>query len=235
MSGSVRLTERLYAIAGMIPDCEVLCDVGTDHAYLPIYAVSEGVAKKAIAVDVRSGPLKRADENIKEAALSDRIATVLSDGLDEVVPGSCDVISISGMGGFLMEDILSRGRDVALAAKCLVLSPQSDLSHFRAFLSEEGYHIKDEAIVASAGKFYFIMKVTYETGEHEQLSPCELRYGKLLTLRRDPVLREFLKAEKLRLEKIRESLRSSGADGKRLSDIEYEIKVIEDYDKDSGD
>ena len=234
MSGSVTLTKRLSAIAGMIPSCDVLCDVGTDHAYLPIYAVSEGVAKKAFAVDVRRGPLERAESNIFEADLSDKITTVLSDGLDKIEPGSCDVISISGMGGFLMEDILSRGRKTAREADCLILSPQSDLSHFRAFLSKEGYHIKDEAIVASAGKFYFIMKVAYENLGQESLSPLELGYGKILTARRDPVLLDFMRAEQKRLLKIAESLRASGSDEKRLSDILNEIKVIKDYDKDPG-
>ena len=51
----MKLNGRLRLIAESIPKCRILSDIGTDHAYIPIYALTHGVCEKAIAADVRSG------------------------------------------------------------------------------------------------------------------------------------------------------------------------------------
>ena len=220
------LSKRLQTIASRIPECDALCDVGCDHGYLPIWAVSEGVCDHAYALDVRKGPLDRAKKNVEEAGLLDRITLRLSDGLEKMSPGEAQVIIISGMGGPLVEGILTRGAAVAKKAQSLVLSPQSHLYEFRIFLSEQGYHIIDETPVFDDGKHYYVMTVEYREGEHMVLDEFQLRYGTC-----DPALiKDFLALEKKRLLSIRENLIKNSPGDERLFEIEKELIVIDDRD-----
>ncbi len=150
---------RLSTIASMAIKCNVVADIGTDHAYIPISLVENGTATKAIASDIAQGPLDKARSNIGAKALSGSIETRLGSGLDTLEPGEADVIVISGMGGILMRDILIRGEAVSRSATQLVLSPHSDIPEVRRFLVESGYFIVDENIVKEEGKYYFILDV----------------------------------------------------------------------------
>ena len=100
----VKLSDRLNMVAKMVPASHLVCDVGTDHGYLPIYLVCEGICEAAYALDLRKGPLSRAKENVASAGLSDKIRLFMSDGLDGLLDriasgeaGQPDVITITGM------------------------------------------------------------------------------------------------------------------------------------------
>lgn len=83
----MQISERLRAVAGMVsPGCR-LADVGTDHAYIPIYLMQNGVIPQAVAMDINQGPLLRATENIRRYGLTGRIETRLSDGLEKLQAG----------------------------------------------------------------------------------------------------------------------------------------------------
>ncbi|MFQ7420786.1 MAG: class I SAM-dependent methyltransferase [Blautia massiliensis (ex Durand et al. 2017)] len=155
---SVQLSMRLRAIAGMVTKGNRLADVGCDHGYLSIYLVGERIVPSAIAMDVRPGPLSRARENISRYGLEDYIETRLSDGLTKLEPGEGDTLVIAGMGGPLMERILKDGAKVREGFQELILQPQSDLPHFRHFLSEIGWEIVREEMIKEDGKFYPMMK-----------------------------------------------------------------------------
>ena len=99
------LNSRLLACANFVQG-NFICDVGTDHAFLPIYLVQNRIAEKAIASDVRKGPLQAAEQNILKAGLSDKIQTILSDGLQNVPSEGLTDISIAGMGGETIIHIL---------------------------------------------------------------------------------------------------------------------------------
>ena len=157
---------RLRAIAGMVTKGNRLADVGCDHGYLSIWLVSEKTVPSAIAMDVRPGPLSRARENITRYGLEDYIETRLSDGLAKLEPGEGDTLVIAGMGGPLMERILKDGAKVREGFQELILQPQSDLPHFRHFLSEIGWEIVREEMIKEDGKFYPMMKaVRNDSGE----------------------------------------------------------------------
>ena len=156
----VFLSKRLAAAADMVAPGSRVADIGTDHAYLPIWLVSEGMCPSAIAADLRPGPLLAAREHVREAGLDNRISLRLSDGLKEVAPGEVDTITITGMGGPLICRILEDGETVARSAKELILSPQSEVPGVRRFLLEHGYTIIDEAMVSEDGKYYVIIKAS---------------------------------------------------------------------------
>ncbi len=210
----------------------VLADIGTDHAYLPIALCEAGVIKRAIAADIKEGPLKRAKGHIAEAGLADRIEVRQSDGLSDIRPNEADIITICGMGGELVLSIIGRGLSVARES-LLVLSPQSKLYEFRRGLRGYGFSIIKEDFVEEDGKYYPVMairaadkkqgaKVVQEVpssadgppGEENGEALRELydRYGYDLLAKRHPVLLSYLKQEEKRLLAITERIKGQRAE-----------------------
>ena len=110
----MQLSLRLSAIADLVTEGNRLVDVGCDHGYLPVYLIQQKKIPSAIAMDVRKGPLSRAQEHIRQYGLEEYIQTRLSDGLEGLKAGEGDTLVIAGMGGPLMERILTDGRSVRL-------------------------------------------------------------------------------------------------------------------------
>ena len=220
------LSKRLLTIASFVPPGSRVADVGTDHGYIPIYLVKNGVAKSAIAMDVRSGPLSRAAEHVAEYGLSDSIELRLSDGLGSLSAGEADTVVISGLGGPLMMDILERGRQTAETVNCFVLSPQSDIPGVRVFLRENGYRIRREAFVKEDGKYYTVMQVVHGTDRPGRV--VDDLYGRDLLERGDPVLGEFLQKQRERCEKLLPELAASPKEEtrKRAREMEEELSFI---------
>ena len=108
---NMELSKRLQAVAGLVTAGSRLADIGTDHAYIPIYLARSGKIPEAVAMDVNRGPLERAEENIRAYELEDRIKTRLSDGFSALEQGEADSAVIAGMGGGLMSRILKEGED----------------------------------------------------------------------------------------------------------------------------
>ena len=126
----MQLSLRLSAIAGLVTRGNRLVDVGCDHGYLPVSLYLDGKIPGAIAMDVRKGPLSRAQEHISQYGLDAYIETRLSDGLEALKPGEGDTLVIAGMGGPLMERILTDGAEVRESFREMILQPQSDIPHF---------------------------------------------------------------------------------------------------------
>ena len=203
----VILSNRMQALTDMVTPGTVITDVGCDHGFVSVYLVQKGISPRVIAMDVRSGPLEHAREHIREYGLEDRIETRLSDGLHSLKTGEAAGMICAGMGGPLMEKILTEGREQAKGFRELILQPQSEIPHFRTFLMEEGYLLMDENIIYEEGKYYFMMKVRWlgtmtddavrqkvgDSWKTEGLDPgLAEKFGPLLLSRRDRILREYL-------------------------------------------
>ena len=189
----VKLSERLRTVADLAGDnISSLADVGCDHGWLGISLLLEGRAAHVIGMDLREGPLSQARENALGSGLgSDRFETRLSDGLDRLAPGEADVIVMAGMGGVLMCGLLSRGIEVARAAKRLVLSPQSHIEEVRALLAAEGFVITDERMCRESGKYYTVMQVN-PGGAAYALKDEELFFGPVLIKKGEPLFLEYV-------------------------------------------
>ena len=177
------LSNRMQALTDMVTPGTVITDVGCDHGFVSVYLVQKGLSPRVIAMDVRSGPLERAREHIREYGLQDRIETRLSDGLHGLKTREANGMICAGMGGPLMEKILTEGREQAKEFRELILQPQSEIPHFRTFLMEEGYLLMDENIIYEEGKYYFMMKVRW-LGEMSEDAVSESP-GKRMTLHPD--------------------------------------------------
>jgi len=172
--GKSVLSGRLMMLADMVSPGNRLVDVGCDHGFLSIYLVRAGICPRALAMDVRKGPLAGAKEHIEESGLGDYIEARLSDGLAAYRPGEADTLVCAGMGGRLMEKILTEGMDKARQMRELILQPQSELREFRAFLRRAGFAVAEEDAVCEDGKYYFAMKaVPAVAGDAEERSGGE--------------------------------------------------------------
>ena len=170
MNIEVKMSQRLIAIAEMLKgdyQVDTVADVGCDHGYVSIYMIQKGIAQKAIAMDVRKGPLSMAEDNIRQMGLGGRIEVRLSDGLAGLKKGEADSLVIAGMGGRLVMSILEQSDPSLLGIKLAVLQPQSELEQFRQYLGDKGYRVIDERIILDDGKYYFPMLVSFEKADME--------------------------------------------------------------------
>lgn len=222
------LSARLQAVAGLVTDGYRLADIGTDHAYIPIWLVKTGRIPGAVAADINKGPLKRAMEHIRANGLESRIDIRLSDGFSALTPGEVQSAVLAGMGGGLMIRILKEGIRVVECLEECILQPQSEIEKVRAFLLEEGFLFLEENMVREDGKYYPMMKVKppgsgKDTSGRslESWTGTELKYGKLLLEGRHPVLRRYLEKE---IEIRREILKNlSGNDSERARERAEEL------------
>ena len=227
MAGHVQLSRRLKTIADMVTEGNRLVDVGCDHGYLPVYLMLNHKISGAIATDVGKGPLARAKEHIAQYGMSQYIETRLCDGLKGVHAGEGDTLVIAGMGGPLMERILTEGAHALPGFQELILQPQSDIPHFRHFLMDYDFRIVQEEMVLEDGKYYPMMKAI-PGREKNFWTKEEEMFGKFLLEGLHPVLRKYLERELRIREEIAGQLKNAAGNGarKRLDEIEEEKQLI---------
>ncbi len=212
----MKLSKRLRAIKDFVTPGNRLADIGTDHAFIPIQLLLEGKIPSAIAMDLRKGPLSKAQKNIREQGLEDKIQLRLSDGMQKLCAGEADSILIAGMGADLMVDILKRGAALRGSVREYILSPHSEWEKLRRYLREKAYYIAREDMLQEEGKFYLLLQVLPGrpasfvkeelTAEKEEIYDL---YGKYLIEHKHPVLRQYLEKERRDILQIEESLVST--------------------------
>lgn len=231
----VKLSKRLQMLADMVTQGNSVADVGCDHGFLSVYLVQSGQSPRALAMDVRQGPLMAAKEHIETWGLEDYIALRLSDGLKEFGIGEAETIVCAGMGGKLMEKILTESLEKAKSVRELVLQPQSELREFRMFLREKGFFVSREEAVFEEGKFYFAMKAAYREREAEKPAECSGReqllydsFGERLLMRRHPVLKEYINRRLTAVEEVAETLASGNTErtAARRRELEQELVLL---------
>lgn len=230
----MELSIRLKAVADMVTPGSRLADIGTDHAYIPIYLAKNEVIPSAIAMDINKGPLKRAEKNIEENGLEQCIKTRLSDGLFALELNEADTMIAAGMGGALVIKILSDKPEVTDGFQELILQPQSEIWKVREFLSGQGYEIVDEKMVIDDGKYYTVMKAKKGQSAYNQ---AELEFGPVLLKNKDAVLLEYLEREKNITSHILDSIKNQTSEKTRkryeelTGTMEFLDQVIHDYFK----
>ena len=142
------LRPRLKTAAELVRGGKTVADIGTDHAYLPAWLLLNGVAPYVIACDVGELPLRNAAETVRIYHLTGRIELRLSDGLRSVSPEEYGEVTVCGMGGTLIAEILEKAalpEDVRL-----VLQPMTHVEDVRAWLCRRGFAIEREVCVKGA-------------------------------------------------------------------------------------
>ncbi|OAT84262.1 SAM-dependent methyltransferase [Bacillus sp. MKU004] len=173
-----QLSKRLETVVSYIPEGSRIADIGSDHAYLPCFAVRKGIAETAIAGEVVKGPYLSAEKQVKDACLQDKIEVRLGNGLEVVAPGEVDCITIAGMGGALIASILEEGKDKLASVKRLILQPNVSAKSIRVWLLQNGWELTAEEIIEEDGKVYEIL--TADKGEPERPYSRDERQKELL-------------------------------------------------------
>jgi tRNA (adenine22-N1)-methyltransferase len=187
----MELKGRLRLIADKIPKCGILVDIGTDHAYIPVYAVMNGITEKALATDIKIGPVEIAQKNIRKYGLQQNIETRLGSGLDPICGHETDVIVIAGMGGMLIQEILFNGIEKAKKAGLIILQPMNAVEVIRKWLNENGFEIIDEALAMEESKLYNVICSKW-TGRRVKFDDYDYYVGYKLINGSDPLLKNYL-------------------------------------------
>lgn len=171
-----KLTPRLKKIYDIVPPCKTVCDIGTDHAYIPVCLTLMGKCDFAIASDIVKGPVERAKSTVSAYGADEKVSVRLGGGLETVSENEAETIIIAGMGGLLIAQILKDSDPVAKSAKTLILQPMTATAELREYLNQNGYIIETEYLVREEEKLYTILLVV--VGEDTPYTKAELYMGK---------------------------------------------------------
>ena len=218
---NVKLDDRLLSAAAFVRPGDAVIDVGTDHAYLPVYLIKAGIASRALATDINEGPLKNARETVAANGLEGLITTALANGLEGAEAFHADTVMICGMGGELIADIMDRAPFLRDPHVRLILQPMTFGDHLREYLLSHGFRILDEALSTDNKKLYTCICAEYDgiTREYDEIETMVGRHN--LEKKDAPLRGAFLTREIRRLKVIAQGKESGGLDAteeRRLMD-----------------
>ena len=187
----MKINDRLKKIGDLVEANSFCLDVGCDHAFLDIYLVQRGENIKAIASDVKEGPLNHARENIKKYHLEDKIECRLGNGLD-TYSDYVDTIIISGLGGRSMIGIFKSHLEVLKKVNTIILSPNNYQEDVKRFLCKHHFYLSNEELVKE-GKFIYQILV-FSRGKRKY-SRREYFFGPVLLEKKGKLFDEYYKRE----------------------------------------
>ncbi|HHX74916.1 MAG TPA: SAM-dependent methyltransferase, partial [Firmicutes bacterium] len=187
----MKLTPRLQAIAELIPPGSVVADIGTDHAYLPIYLLLEQICDRAIASDMRPAPLGQARETVAAFNCHQRIDLRLGRGLEVLQEDDrVDTVVIAGLGGETIASIIREGRRQLQSVSRIILQPMTEAGQLRLFLAANGFAIVHEALALEGRRLYEI--IVAKAGRETETDPFRLALGPRLLENRPPLFNLLL-------------------------------------------
>ena len=196
-----QLPDRLSMAAALVPLGVAVADIGSDHAYLPVHLVREGIAPRAIACDIAEGPLENARKTVARAGLEHKIELRLSDGFERFAPADAGCWILAGMGGTLMARLLDAAPWLQAPGTTIVAQPMRHAEDLRAWLVAHGFAIETEIACIDAGRAYLALRAVYD-GIERAYPPGYSHYGELIH-NPGPIAREILSRE-LNLLEIRQ-------------------------------
>ena len=170
------LNARLLSAAEFTRQNAIFADIGTDHAYLPLFLLEEGRIEYAYCSDVNAGPLASAKKNAEEREMTEKMDFILTDGAAVLSGKGITDYAICGMGGELIADIIHRAPHLKDPKINLILQPMSRQAILRRFLAETGFEIVAESYSLDAGKYYVCLLATY-TGVCRVIDDTEAELG----------------------------------------------------------
>jgi tRNA (adenine22-N1)-methyltransferase len=176
---------RLEKVAAYVPSGARMADIGSDHGYLPVALMRRGVIASAVAGEVAITPFQAAERTVRENDFEQQISVRHANGLMAIeADDGITVISICGMGGETIRDILDDGKARLSGHERLILQPNGGERHLRQWLMEQGYRILFEEVLQE-NRFHYEIIVAERTGP-VVYTPEQLYFGPLQMQARSP-------------------------------------------------
>ena len=225
----MKLSKRLEFIADHIDKVISLSDIGTDHGYIPLYALDKGLCEKAIASDINKDPLDKARLNALLEGMGDELEFRLGGGLEPLKEGEVQAVIIAGMGGKLIKDILEKDITKVDNLDYLILQPAQNPEGLREYLYTNDYEIIAEDLCKDDGKYYELFKVKRKKDENTELDSIYYEISPKLLMSKHPLMKEYLESKLENYNKILEAVSAevnSDLANIKKEEIEEKIAVI---------
>lgn len=221
----MELSKRLKFIADKIDKCSCVADIGTDHGYIPIYAVKNNLCKSAIATDINIEPVKKAKLNVKYEKLGDLVHVRHGAGLKPIVLGEAEVLIIAGMGGNLMCDILKADIEKVKKFNYIILQPAQNPEVLREYLYNNKYEIIEEDLCLDDGIIYELLKVRYDEKSFNcDFDKINYEISPYILKRKNPLMKDYLCEKIKKSEKILSFINDESESAKlRKSELQNKI------------
>jgi len=221
----VELTNRLLLIANMVPKGHVVADIGTDHAYLPIYLIQEHISPKVIATEITWGPYRRALINVKKAGLQRFIEVRRGPGLRALSQGEAQTAVMAGMGGETIAGIIRDSGPVADSLELMLLAPMRNQPDLRKQLFTMGFKIIDEDVAVEDSRYYEIMAVRRQPPD--PFDDADIAVGPVLRRKKTPEVLKYMEHKIALLEGLIEPLKTinTASGQKALAQYERELEM----------
>lgn len=226
---ALHLSNRLQIIADFVPQNARMADIGSDHAYLPAYLALNGRIELAIAGEVAQGPFQNAAKEINNQKLTKMVIPRLADGLAAIQPDdNIDTITIAGMGGALITEILELGKAKLEGVTTLVLQPNVGEYGLRKWLMDHQFKIVAERILAEDEHTYEII-VAQPSEQPIKYTENELRFGPILLRHKENAFTEKWLNEQQHLEQAIAHMQTANQiPAEKIAEFEHEINLIKE-------
>ena len=221
------LSKRLAKAAAYVPQGARLADIGSDHAYLPANLAINHIIDYGVAGEVVKGPYENAVHEIQREHLEEKIFPRFADGLKAIEDDDqIDTITICGMGGTLIRNILEKDKSKLQNHPLLILQPNVGGNVLRQWLQANHYQITHEDILEEDDHIYEIIVAQY-TDQLVQLSSEDLFFGPILRHHQNDAFtkkweREIAKNERA----IRQMQKATNPPTQRLAQLKAENELI---------
>lgn len=227
----IQLSERLKLVSSYLPPAANFADIGSDHAYLPCYVCLGDPSAQAVAGEVNEGPFQAAVRQVTQQGLEDRIEVRKGDGLNVVDQGEVEQLTIAGMGGKLIKQILENGEDKLSGVQRIVVQPNIDAKLLREWFIQNEFALKHENIIEEDGHIYEILVAD----RGDSLAPYtdnrekELFFGPFLLHKNQPAFHKKWSRERDKLIKVTHQMKkATQPDEGKIQKFQEQIKWIEE-------
>lgn len=221
------LNQRLKTVTEYISG-DALVDIGSDHAYLPIYAINEKIIKSAICGEIARGPYDSSVKNVQQNKLTEVIKIRLGDGLSVIRQrDDVDTITICGMGGPLIASIIEEGMNFVHSNPRFIVQANTYPYPVRKIMSEHNYKITEELQLKDGDHFYDII-VFDHSKEPVEYGEADFRFGPVNIAKREPVFIAQLEREKAHIEKILNGINDREKNIDKVVRLESNLKYIDE-------
>lgn len=224
-----QLSKRLAKVGEFVPSQARLADIGSDHAYLPVRLMLAKKISYAVCGEVVKGPYESALHQVTLQGLADNITVRLADGLFAIEPSDkIDTITICGMGGTLIKQILLEGKERITGEELLILQPNVGEATLRKYLVANGYTIIAEEILEENKKIYEII-VAKQLIQPMSLNEAQYLFGPLLMQEKSPVFIKKWQRELMQRQRVLQQLQNSAQNhDEKIAELQVEMKLIEE-------